>query len=146
MNARSIHAAFRDRFTIDGIGCWLWTNSVDTHGYGHLFYDGKLRLAHRLMWELTHGPIPKLMHVLHRCDIPRCINPDHLFLGTASQNMKDMHNKGRHSIRQGCKLNMELANSIRDMPGKHSDIAKRFGVTRPLISAIKRNEIWSKTK
>lgn len=64
-------------------------------GYGGLMRDGKDMQAHRLVWELTFGPIPPGICVLHRCDTPRCVRPEHLFLGTLSDNAQDMHNKGR---------------------------------------------------
>jgi hypothetical protein len=75
-------------------GCWLWTKST-TRGYGELHYKGTTRKAHRVAWELTYGDIPKGMVVCHRCDNPRCINPDHLFIGTQADNIKDCIEKGR---------------------------------------------------
>lgn len=60
--------------------------------------DGKRHLAHRFSWIIYFGSIPNGLHVLHHCDIPKCVNPEHLFLGTQSDNMNDMHSKGRHEI------------------------------------------------
>jgi len=76
--------------------CWLWTACRTTHGYGQ-FRPERSRgaQAHRVAWELTNGPIPAGMLVLHRCDNPPCVNPAHLFLGTQSDNMRDMYAKGR---------------------------------------------------
>lgn len=76
-------------------GCWLWTGS-DDNGYGCLGVNGRRVRAHRYSWELAHGaPPPADMHVCHRCDQPACVNPDHLFLGDDSANMRDCGAKGR---------------------------------------------------
>jgi hypothetical protein len=78
-------------------GCWLWTGRYGNQGYGT--YGGGRRgervQAHRLVWEVTNGPIPTGLFVLHRCDVRGCVNPAHLFLGTAKDNTRDMMAKGR---------------------------------------------------
>jgi len=79
-------------------GCWLWEGAQNNRGYGYIGLSGAKGgnvLAHRSMWELTNGPIPDGLWVLHRCDVRICCNPDHLFLGTPLDNMRDMHAKGR---------------------------------------------------
>jgi hypothetical protein len=76
-------------------GCWLWYLATNDAGYGSFRVNGKTVLAHRKFFERTKGPIPNGFHVCHKCDTPQCVNPDHLFLGTASDNMRDMHKKGR---------------------------------------------------
>ena len=87
-------------------GCWLWTGGLTTSGYGILYTSKqdkpRRRLAHRLMYEIEHGPIPDGLFVCHRCDNPPCVNPDHLFLGTASDNMQDMLSKGRQGRAKTC--------------------------------------------
>jgi len=80
---------------VDDNGCWLWTGSKNKKGYGQVFYNSKLIKAHRFSYEVFKEPIPKGMHVCHSCDIPSCINPDHLWVGTAKDNMIDMGKKGR---------------------------------------------------
>ena len=84
--------------------CWPWTGSTHTNGYGQTTRPfGASISAHRAVWELTKGPIPDGMYVCHRCDNPPCVNPAHLFLGTAHDNNADMHAKGRWSRwRRGC--------------------------------------------
>ncbi len=79
-------------------GCWVWIGALDTLGYGHLTIKRKLRLAHRVSWELANGSIPDGLHVLHHCDNPPCVNPSHLFLGTHLDNMRDMIAKGRSNF------------------------------------------------
>lgn len=80
-------------------GCWLWVAGGDSAtGYGRIRLGRagtKHELAHRVAWQLTFGPIPDGLWVLHHCDTPRCVRPDHLFLGDCSDNMKDAATKGR---------------------------------------------------
>ena len=77
-------------------GCWLWTGAISIYGYARFLHGGKNRFAHRVAYTLFVGPIPDGMSVCHKCDTPRCINPDHLFLGTLADNMMDCVSKGRH--------------------------------------------------
>lgn len=85
-------------------GCWEWTGALSKKGdrrqrgagYGHFMVTWKtITMAHRYSWELAHGPIPAGVFVCHRCDNPKCVRPEHLFLGTALDNTRDMIAKGR---------------------------------------------------
>lgn len=76
-------------------GCWMWTRSRQAQGYGDFRYQGKHYTAHRAAYEAFTGPIPAGMHVLHRCDVRACCNPEHLFLGTNRDNIADSVAKGR---------------------------------------------------
>ena len=77
-------------------GCVEWTGHVDRKGYGRVSIEGRQVFAHRVAWELAHGPIPDGLCVLHHCDNPPCCNPAHLFLGTIRDNNLDMSAKGRN--------------------------------------------------
>lgn len=81
-------------------GCWLWRGATNPKGYGRTGVGShRSALAHRLSWNLAHGQIPAGLFVLHRCDTPGCVRPDHLFLGTAADNTADMIRKGRQYSR-----------------------------------------------
>lgn len=77
--------------------CWLWTGYREKKfGYGRCSHRSFPEyMAHRCAWYLVNGPIPKGLHVLHRCDVPNCVRPDHLFLGTHTDNMRDCNEKDR---------------------------------------------------
>ena len=80
-------------------GCWTWTGksrSGEGMRYGLFRANGKYQGAHRVAWQIVHGAIPAGMHVCHHCDNPICVRPDHLFLGTHLDNMRDMVAKGRN--------------------------------------------------
>jgi hypothetical protein len=77
--------------------CWIWTGPrYRSGGYGRLLLRGKQARAHRVVWELLHGPIPDGLWVLHHCDNPPCVRPDHLYLGTSEDNVRDMVERVRY--------------------------------------------------
>jgi hypothetical protein len=82
-----------------GDDCWEWLGRTSTNGYGAVWADKRDRRAHRVAWELVNGPIPDGLYVCHHCDNKRCVRPDHLFIGTATDNMQDALRKGRNPFR-----------------------------------------------
>lgn len=75
--------------------CWIWTGAKTAAGYGEIYLDGRMVYAHRLSSEMAEGPIPEGIFILHKCDRPDCVKPEHLFRGTHQANMDDMWAKGR---------------------------------------------------
>lgn len=127
---------FYDRVAFEPMsGCWLWTGSVSDKGYGMLVrghnYKKKGYKAHRVSWELHKGPIPKGKHVLHKCDVRCCVNPDHLFLGTHAENMADMAAKGRSrtGLKKLTPADVVEMRFLRKQNLKLREIGKRFGVS-----------------
>ena len=134
-------------------GCWLWTGHLSTDGYGTIRNSGrgKTLKAHRASWELAHGPIPTGLHVLHQCDNPGCVRPDHLFLGTHADNMANMAAKGRSRVPVGilhyrAKLTDADVLTIRARYAEggitKAYLASEYSVTPPTISAIIHRHSW----
>lgn len=145
----SEYSVFISKVKIDeSTGCWEWAKSKVSE-YGRFYYRGLTRKAHRVSYELHVGLIPKGIFVCHRCDNPRCVNPEHLFLGDQTQNMADMVVKGRQPRVRGSrngnsKLTEDEVRSIRSAEGlTHQALADKFGVGQPLITMIRNRKIWS---
>lgn len=121
--------------------CWLWEGVLNSAGYGVIRIGNKGKLAHRIAYNLAFGLIPKGMLVLHRCDIRNCVNPDHLFIGTQSDNRIDCINKGRGGQQ---KLTREDVIKIRRMKGVFTPtaISRMFNVTPPTIANLLARRIW----
>lgn len=147
-------ARIREKISVDPSGCWLWTAST-VNGYGVLRWRGKMAKAHRVVYELAHGPIPGHtsyhgMCVCHTCDTPDCVNPAHLFLGTNADNAADRDAKGRRRAPRGelhvsAKLTDDQVREIRALRGRASQrvIADRFGVSDVLVSKIQLRKVWT---
>lgn len=134
--------------------CWLWLRYRDALGYGRVdarkFGENK---AHRYAWILFNGPIPAGMHVLHRCDVRCCVNPEHLFLGTHTDNMRDCAAKGRlrptrllGERNPMAKLTSDIVcgmRRIRESTGMgYKQIAERFGVSTMTAFRAITGESW----
>ncbi len=131
-----------------GDACWLWTGALGHNGYGAFLVEQRTRRAHRVAWTIAFGPVADGLQVLHRCDTPACVRVSHLFLGTNRENLIDMTSKGRrvrgptHGM---TKLDDARVRSIRSAVAageQQKSVAKRFGVTAPLVSQIVLRKIW----
>lgn len=131
-------------------GCWPW-HGFTRKGYGIFSFNGRPVLAHRHSYTIYVGDIPGGLCVCHRCDSPRCVNPDHFWLGTNAENTADKVAKGRTARQPGeingmSKLTDAIVIAIRADIRKQKDIASTYGVDQSLISLVKSRKIWSHVK
>lgn len=114
--------------------CWLWVGYKHSQGYGRLKINGKMVLAHRVAYALSQGD-PGELDVLHSCDNPACVNPDHLSLGTHQDNMDDMNAKGRHG---SVIIPDEVVAEIRALKGvlTQQELADKFGISAGYVSEL----------
>lgn len=126
-------------------GCLIWQGSVDGNGYPNIGFNGKYRTGHRLSYEIHKGQIPPGLLVCHTCDVRRCINPDHLFLGTHKDNSQDAVKKGRIK-KNDVKLTLHKVNKIRSLyqTGKytHRSLGTKFKVSKTTIWDILQYNHW----
>lgn len=125
-------------------GCWTWTGAQKPSGYGNFHMNGRYVGAHCAAYWLFIGPVPAGMYVCHACDVPACVNPEHLFLGTPTENQADMARKGRR--RFASKLTRGDVGSIRlrrAAGDSLAEIARSFGVSEATISLAARGRIWA---
>lgn len=138
------------RTTIKDNGCWDWTKTKDSKGYGHVHKSSKdagrrTFKSHRIAWVQWNGEIPNNMLVLHKCDNPACCNPDHLFLGTYQDNYDDCRNKGR--VRTGinhqyAKLNVEKIVEILSSDETSTKLGPIYGLHPRGIRRIRDGESY----
>ena len=168
-NRTSVQVRFQEKYVVNAeTGCWEWTGAINNNGYGLLNVDSRSRLAHRISYEIHVGQIPESRDyhgtcVLHKCDVRRCVNPDHLFLGTVQDNTSDMDAKGRrvNAPQIGEKhgnsiLTDDAARAIKEILRRHPPscnhhsgsagiqafLGRWFGVSHITISAIHTGRLW----
>ena len=131
--------------------CWIWMGSRKDFGYGDFARDGRLWLAHRVSWEIHYGPVPDGIQVCHQCDNPSCVRPDHLFLGTQTDNVQDCLSKGRHRTVHGenahsCRLTTAHVLEARRLYSAGGftklGLSKQFGISRTAMRNIIDRKRW----
>lgn len=135
-------------------GCWNWTGCVQSNGYARVTFEYTTMGAHRLAYKAFKGNIPDKHDVCHKCDNRKCVNPDHLFIGTRLDNMRDAVAKGRQSqgetlsrLKRGdksnfAKLTWNFVREIRKSCLTTKELAKSYGVSVDNIRRIKRYHTW----
>lgn len=132
--------------------CWLWQGSTDKNGYPLLRIEGKTKRVARVLWSLLHDvKLRESEHVLHRCDTPACLNPEHLFVGSHAQNMADMAAKGRSykptgAVNGRALLTFAQAQSIRTEAAQgasHSQLADKYNVSRGAVYHVLAGRTWN---
>lgn len=127
-------------------GCWIWQRSFNVvNGYAAIGTpDGRVTVGHRVVWRLWNGEIPKGMFVCHKCDVPACLNPEHLFLGTAKDNSQDCVRKGRHKHatfygenHPNALLTNVQVREIRSSPISRAAASSHYGVSKSTIKAVR---------
>lgn len=138
----------------DVSGCWVWQKWKDKDGYGMFRKQNSgAERAHRWAWQHYRGEIPAAnewggtLHVLHRCDNPSCVNPDHLYLGTNKDNVRDKMLRGRHFVVSGerhpdAKITEQDVLAIRASDKPYATLASEYGVAESTIGSIKQRKSW----
>lgn len=129
-------------------GCWLWLGWCDKKaGYGMFWFGGTMQLAHRVSYQLHVGQIPAGMHVCHSCDVPSCVNPRHLWLGTNDDNIADKVRKGRQALNRGVNhpSHRLSENDVRDIRASRDSnrlLQSRYGLEKSTINKIRNRSLW----
>ena len=129
----------------ESTGCHVWQGKPNANGYGRVGVDGKDVLAHRFAYAIKHGDIPSNLAVCHHCDNRLCVNVDHLFLGTISDNHADMVSKGRQqkgSRHYRAKLTEADVVAIRNSAEQKPTLAVKYGVAYGTIKSIVNRQNW----
>lgn len=132
--------------------CWPWTGWFNSNGYGQIKDGNKALLAHRVSYALHVGDIPPGMCVIHRCDNPACVNPNHLRLGSKVENNLDKVVRDRCSKGEETKNNKVLSHQITEIRNRRAagetlaSIGKSFGLGTSQVWRISRNESWAHIK
>lgn len=161
MNNEDVKKKLMSRVVVTESSCWEWQGCITknyrehkkTGGYGLMSaWDGRVMLTHRISWILFRGNIPKGVNVLHDCDNRKCCNPDHLFLGSQEDNMKDMAEKGRSakgSKHGQSKLTEDDVLSMRKMHAENMRygymkvLTDKFKVSREMVWLIVTRKLWT---
>lgn len=150
-NSRGMSVSERLEFHSERLtecGCQIWMAGVNSQGYGQLSLNSKTAKAHRVSYAEEHGEIPEGMNVLHFCDTPACINPDHLFLGTLDENNKDRNQKQRQARGESHACALLTEEDIPIIKQRYADgdsiaaIARRYSMSHGAIWKVVNGITW----
>lgn len=149
MNHDKLTERFNSRLSkMSRDGCWIWDGARTSGGYGCLLVGDKLMQAHRYAYWRATGQHPRRKKVCHRCDVKRCCNPKHLFLGTQLDNMRDCVRKGRFAVGERNNKTFLTTSDVRLLRRMYkqgwtqTQLAKRFALSSPGIHHIVTNRTW----
>ena len=137
-------------YVVKGDGCWEWTGTLSSNGYGKSWFSGRLVRAHRVSWALVNGPVPAGMCVCHHCDNRVCVRPDHLFIGTYRDNVLDKEHKGRGNHPRGSSAGRALVTEVDVVEIRrlaeggmcYHDIGPSYGLSKQAVGSIVRRQSW----
>lgn len=150
----SVESRYREKWEEDPNGCWIWQSTTQASGHGQLWVDGRHRGAHRVSYKIHKGEIPDGMHICHKCDVNPCVNPDHLYAGSRSDNVQDaiertgwIESRERGEEHHSSKLTWDEVGEIRsryaNTEASQYDLASEYGVSASTVGEIVRREIWT---
>lgn len=130
-------------------GCWLWHGKTHKFGYGMISYRGQEFLAHRVAYEFKVGPIPEGLIIRHRCDMPPCVNPEHLETGTQADNVQDAVERGRMTKGSDSAVSKLVESQVAEIRARYSggditqkELAAEFGITISTINSLLKGKTW----
>jgi hypothetical protein len=150
--ATTLEDRFYSKIAVTETGCHEWQANRLPSGYGSFWLNGTNRLAHRVAWELVNGEIPDGLNVLHKCDNPKCVRAEHLFLGTTQDNVADRERKGRNRPPKGeqCGTHKLTEIQVIEIRERYAaggillrELAIEYGVGKAAIGKITRRERWA---
>ena len=137
---------FNSSYKIESNGCWVWIKSLRC-GYGRFFVGGFHYSAHRYSWEAANGDIPSGMQINHLCNNPSCVNPDHLYVGNQTENMRDMlmAGRGRHKKGESTALSKLTDSAVREIRGSletTAKLARVYNVSESAVRSARKGKTW----